>query len=186
MASVHRFINAKDATIQFADADPSQAVDIEYALTWAVLENPQRHSWTHVRHELWRFGQAPSDEKIRQLIARAAQFGVAVEVNSHYHPNALKMVRWCQEFNAKIAFGSNAHKLSEVGTIVRLGREIWPMRDHCRALVTGAGSGVGRGSSKRFASGLPVTVVAADIAPMNVALYRADEALLIPESRRMR
>ena len=120
MASVHRFINAKDSTIQFADADPSQAVDIEYALTWAVLENPQVDILGHMFGMSYRrFGQAPSDEKIRQLIARAAQFGVAVEVNSHYHPNALKMVRWCQEFNAKIAFGSNAHKLSEVGDIVR-------------------------------------------------------------------
>ena len=126
MASVHRFINAKDATIQFAEADPSQAVDIEYALTWAVLENPQVDILGHMFGMSYRrFGQAPSDEMIRQLIARAAQFGVAVEVNSHYHPNALKMVRWCQEFNAKIAFGSNAHKLSEVGTIVRqLGREL--------------------------------------------------------------
>lgn len=41
MASVHRFIDADDATIQFADIDPAQAVDLEYALTWAVLENPK-------------------------------------------------------------------------------------------------------------------------------------------------
>ena len=55
------------------------------------------------------------------------------------------------------------------------------MRDHCRVLVTGAGSGVGQGIVKALrASGLPVTVVAADISPMNVALYRADDALLIP------
>lgn len=72
-----------------------------------------------------RFGRTPSDEEIRQLIARAAQFGVAVEINSHYHPHALKMLKWCQEFDARITFGSNAHKLSEVGSIVRqLEREL--------------------------------------------------------------
>lgn len=55
------------------------------------------------------------------------------------------------------------------------------MRKPCRILVTGAGSGVGQGIVKALrASRLPVTVVAADIAPMNVALYRADEAVLIP------
>ena len=55
------------------------------------------------------------------------------------------------------------------------------MRKQCRVLVTGAGSGVGQGILKALrASGLPVILVAADIAPMNIALYRADEALLIP------
>jgi len=47
--------------------------------------------------------------------------------------------------------------------------------------VTGAGSGVGQGIIKALRiSGLPVRVVAADIAPMNAALFRADEAFLIP------
>lgn len=126
MASVHRFINAKGVTVQFPDTDPTQAVDLEYALTWAVLENPQVDILGHMFGMSYRrFGQTPSDEKIQQLIARAAQFGVAVEVNSHYHPNSLKMLKWCQQFDAKIAFGSNAHKLSEVGSIVRqLQREL--------------------------------------------------------------
>lgn len=120
MASVHRFIDANDVTIQFADTDPAQAVDLEYALTWAVLENPQVDILGHMFGMSYRrFTQTPSDEKIRDLIARAAQFGVAVEVNSHYHPDALKMLKWCQEFDARIAFGSNAHELNAVGAIVR-------------------------------------------------------------------
>lgn len=50
-----------------------------------------------------------------------------------------------------------------------------------RVLVTGAGSGVGQGIVKALRiSGLPVTVVSADIAPMNAALYVADEAAIIP------
>lgn len=126
MASVHRFIDENDVTIQFADIDPMQAVDLEYLLTWAVLENPQVDILGHMFGMAYRrFGQTPSDQKIRELIARAAQFSVAVEVNSHYHPNALKMLKWCQEFDARVSFGSNAHKLSEVGSIGRqLQREL--------------------------------------------------------------
>ena len=120
MASVHRLINTNDETIQFEDANPEQVVDIEYALSWAVLANPQVDILGHMFGMSYRrFSKVPSDEMIRSLIARAAEYGVAVEVNSYYHPNALQMVRWCQEFDARIAFGSNAHTLKEVGTIMK-------------------------------------------------------------------
>jgi carbamoyl-phosphate synthase large subunit len=51
----------------------------------------------------------------------------------------------------------------------------------CRVLVTGAGSGVGQGilKSLRLAK-LPLSIIIADIAPMNAALYRGDEAVIIP------
>lgn len=120
MASVHRFIATNGTTMQFAETDPKQAVDLEFALTWAVLPNPQIDILGHMFGMSYkRFGQVPPDEKIKELIVRASECGVAVEVNSHYHPNALQMVRWCQEFGAKISFGSNAHTLREVGAIVR-------------------------------------------------------------------
>ena len=67
-----------------------------------------------------RFSQTPSDEMIIELISRAASFGVAIEVNSYYHPSPLKMVQWCQEYGARVSFGSNAHSLQKVGEIVRM------------------------------------------------------------------
>ena len=120
MASVHRFIDDRGITIQFADTDPAQAVDIEYKMTWAALGNPLVDILGHMFGMSYRrFGQMPSDTQIRELIARAAQLGVAIEINSQYHPNALKMLKWCQEFDAKITFGSNAHDLASVGSIMR-------------------------------------------------------------------
>lgn len=126
MASVHRLINSNDLTIQFEDANPEHVVDIEYDLTWAVLSNPQVDILGHMFGMSYRrFGEVPPDEMIRDLIARASEHGVAVEINSYYHPNALQMIRWCQEFDAQIAFGSNAHALNEVGAIMRqIAREL--------------------------------------------------------------
>jgi carbamoyl-phosphate synthase large subunit len=50
-----------------------------------------------------------------------------------------------------------------------------------RALVTGAGSGVGQGIVKALRVGsLPVSIVSSDIGPLNAALFRADESLLLP------
>lgn len=51
--------------------------------------------------------------------------------------------------------------------------------------MTGAGSGVGQGIVKALRmSSLPLTIISADIAPMNAALYRADEAVIVPRVER--
>ena len=56
------------------------------------------------------------------------------------------------------------------------------MRRRCRVLVTGAGSGVGQSITKALrVSGLPVTIISGDIAAMSAALYRTDEAILLPK-----
>lgn len=121
MASVHRFIASDGTTMQFAQTDPEKAVDLEYALTWAVLPNPGVDILGHMFGMSYkRFGVTPPDEKIIELIARAAEFDVAVEINSHYHPNMPKMLQWCRECNAKVTFGSNAHSLQDVGAVVRM------------------------------------------------------------------
>jgi len=121
MASVHRFIDAHGCTVQFADTDPNEAVELEFKLTWAVLANPQVDILGHMFGMSYRrFNVIPPDEKIHALISRAAEFGVAVEINSHYHPSPRKMTQWCRDHDALVTFGSNAHTLGKVGEIMRL------------------------------------------------------------------
>lgn len=120
MVSVHRFIDKTGGTIEFQDVDPCDAVDIEFRLACAALKNPKVDILGHMFGMTYRrFHQSPPDELIKELIRIASDSGVAVEVNSRYHPNVMDMLRWCQESDADITFGSNAHTLSEVGEIIR-------------------------------------------------------------------
>jgi putative hydrolase len=121
MASVHRFIDADGHTMQFAGTNPNEAVDLEFQLTWAALANPQVDILGHMFGMSYRrFKVVPPDDMICALISRAAECGVAVEVNSHYHPNPRQMIKWCQDFNSFITFGSNSHTLGTVGEIMRV------------------------------------------------------------------
>lgn len=121
MASVHRFTDAQGRSIPFNEVNPDEAVDLEFQFAWAVLANPMVDILGHVFGMSYRrFKITPPDEKVHALIARAAEFGVAVEINSHYHPNPYKMIQWCRNYDARITFGSNAHTLKNVGAIMRL------------------------------------------------------------------
>lgn len=54
--------------------------------------------------------------------------------------------------------------------------------DSIRVLVTGAGSRVGQGIIKALRiSNLPILTLSADIGPLNVALFRTEESLIIPK-----
>lgn len=121
MASVHRLIDPDGRVLEFSETDPDLAVEIEYDLTWAALENPRVDILGHMFGMSYsRFSINPPSTAIRALIARAAAHGVAVEINSYYHPDVGAMLRWCQEAGARISLGSNAHAIGDVGEIVRL------------------------------------------------------------------
>ena len=121
MASVHRFPDGQGGAIPFGEVNPKEAVDKEFSLSWAVLKNPKVDILGHMFGMSYRrFNVIPPDEKIRALIVRAAENGVAIEVNSHYHPNPHQFIEWCREYDARITFGSNAHTLESVGEIMRV------------------------------------------------------------------
>lgn len=116
MASVHRFPDVNGEAIPFDSASPDEAVDREFSLSWAAIENPKVDILGHMFGMSYRrYHVTPSEERIRTLIEHAAKHDVAVEINSHYHPNPLQMIQWCQEFDARLTFGSNAHDLASIG-----------------------------------------------------------------------
>jgi histidinol phosphatase-like PHP family hydrolase len=121
MASVHRFPDEQGGAIAFGEVSPQEAVEREFTLSWAVLGNPKVDILGHMFGMSYRrFNVTPPAEKMRAVIARAAEYGIAIEVNAHYHPDPYQLIEWCREFKARITFGSNAHALESVGSIGRL------------------------------------------------------------------
>ena len=119
-ASVHRFTREDGSSIPFAEVDPGDAVDLEYQFTSAAIANPVVDIIGHMFGMSYkRFETPPPDAKFRALISRAAEFGVAVEVNFRYHPNPRQIIDWCRESDALITFGSDAHKVADVGAMTR-------------------------------------------------------------------
>ncbi|MBT3585656.1 MAG: hypothetical protein HN509_12190 [Halobacteriovoraceae bacterium] len=121
MASVHRFPGEEGVVKGFGETDPSESIKIETDLSLAVLENSDCDILGHpLGMSLRRFGQKPTIEDFRVIVKKAAKTGVAFEINSHYHPDPWMLIELCQEEGANISLGSNAHNVSEVGSINRI------------------------------------------------------------------
>lgn len=120
MASVHRMVDHQNRTIGFNEVTPEQAVEIEFALSWEALANPGVDILGHMFGMSYRrFNTQPADEQIEALVERAAKNGVAIEINSYYHKDKVKLFDYCCKHDALISFGSNAHTIESVGEIVR-------------------------------------------------------------------
>ncbi len=121
MASVHRFPGEKDMKKMCSDIDKKEALKIELDLSLAVLENKRVDILGHpFGMSIRRFNIQPTEDDFKQIIKKAAETGIAIEVNSHYHDNPWEIINWCKEFGALISLGSNAHNVNKVGHINRI------------------------------------------------------------------
>ena len=118
MASIHRFPGEKDMKKMCSDIDKKEALKIELDLSLAVLENKKVDILGHpFGMSIRRFNIQPTEDDFKQIIKKAAETGIAIEVNSHYHDNPWEIINWCKEFGALISLGSNAHNVNKVGHI---------------------------------------------------------------------
>ncbi len=121
MASVHRFPGEVGNVWKTRNHSPAGAVDLEFRLAMAVLDNPAVDILGHPFGMCYRrFQIAPPENKMRALIEKAAQTGVAIEINARYHPDPWRLVDWCRQAGATVSLGSNAHALEEVGRVIRI------------------------------------------------------------------
>jgi putative hydrolase len=121
MASVHRFPGEKGKVREFDEVIRREAVDTEFRLACAILQNPDVDILAHPFGMCYRrFHIAPPEENVLALIKLSAKTQVALEINSHYLPNPWHFIELCKEFGAPMSLGSNAHNVDEVGQVIRV------------------------------------------------------------------
>jgi histidinol phosphatase-like PHP family hydrolase len=121
MGVVHRFPGEEGDIHGTKPYSPEVAVDMEFHLASAILDNPAVDILGHpFGMSFRRFDASPPDELIKALIEKAAKNNIAFEINTQYHPEPWKIIRWCQEADARISLGSNAHSIHDVGKVVRI------------------------------------------------------------------
>lgn len=125
MASVHRFPGEQGViTGTTGGFSAEQAIDIEYRLSMAALDNPRTDILGHpFGMSIRRFKTAPPWTLIENLIAKCAATGKAFEINARYHTDIKRMLESCLVAGARISFGSNAHDVAEVGDLQRKWQE---------------------------------------------------------------
>ncbi len=96
----------------------------EYELAMAMLEARSADILGHAGGmSLARFDEFPLD-LMEEIIAKSAATDVAFEINSRYHAGLLDwLLEKLEKYNPKVAIGSDAHSLDEVGTCSKLLRE---------------------------------------------------------------
>lgn len=121
IASVHRFPGSDGAAAPFGAFSPREACDIEYRLSCAALDNPNVDILGHpFGMTLKRYAFMPPDDMVISLIKKAADCGVAFDINASYHPDPERLLTWCDKYGATISLGSDAHDAPEVGRILRI------------------------------------------------------------------
>lgn len=126
IASVHRFPGEEDQYLRVrSQLSPEQALEKELRLALAVLDNPEIDILGHPFGMAWkRFRVSPSKDQLIKLIEKAGEKKVAFEINPKYHPEPIQLLRICREIGIAISLGSDAHSVEEVGSVVRILKEM--------------------------------------------------------------
>ncbi len=117
MGVVHSYPTREGGKYNLAELTPKQAIEIEFTATMALLDNPVVDILGHPGHTYEKhFGAFPTG-LYREIIRKAGQRSIAVEINPRYQLNLKAFLALCIEENVLVSLGSNCHSLEEFGRV---------------------------------------------------------------------
>ncbi len=124
MGVVHRYPDGRGGVHEISELTKEKAADLEYRAAMGLLDNSRVRILGHPGATFEKhFGEFPID-RYTDIIEKAIQRGVAIELNPAYQRNFGGFVRLCSEKNALVSIGSNAHSAEEIGRAIEAIRRL--------------------------------------------------------------
>lgn len=115
LGSVHRFPDGKGGLLEFGALSAAELAEREVELAIGLLRAAPIDVLAHPGGMYQRrHGEFPAGG-MRRIIEASLDRGIAVELNSSYHPDLSSMIALCRELDPFVSIGSDAHDRAEVG-----------------------------------------------------------------------
>ena len=116
LGSVHRFPDDRGGLVKADQFSYDEAAEIEYRLALGLVRFAPIDVLAHPGGMCLRaFGKFP-DDKMTALMNATLERGIAIEINTSYTIDMDHFLRLCGDIDPIVSVGSDAHRLSELGT----------------------------------------------------------------------
>ena len=116
LGSVHRFPDHRGGLVKADQFDYREAAEIEYRLALGIVRYAPIDVLAHPGGMCLRaFGRFP-DDKMLDLMRATLDRGIAIEINTSYTIDMDHFLELCADVDPMVSIGSDAHKLSDLGT----------------------------------------------------------------------
>ncbi|MBF0124285.1 MAG: hypothetical protein HQL60_02975 [Magnetococcales bacterium] len=100
---------------QLQQLEPEQAIDIEFRASMGLLDNRRIDAIAHIGGICQRFVTPFPLELFDEVVRKAVDRGIAVELNPAYHQPLAPYLAICRRHGAWVTPGSNAHGPDDLG-----------------------------------------------------------------------
>ncbi len=119
---LHRYPDGKGDYLSFDELPPNDALELDYALTKALLGNPAVDVWGHPAGVYAKYYGEYRESWLEELVHLAEKNGKVVEINtnSRYRRVFQPILDECIRRDCLVSIGSDAHEASELGQAIAL------------------------------------------------------------------
>ena len=117
LGAAHRYPGLEGKRVQ--DLSANEAIELEFKTLMGLAGNKNIDALAHIGGTCLKYCSEFPRSMMVEIIREATKNNIAIEINHQYHQPLQGIIDICVQENASVVLGSNAHKLSEVGSVYR-------------------------------------------------------------------